>query len=343
MPRDYDSVQINLSPEDAAKILAIPLDPTDFAEKGRDMEPHVTVLFGLSDLTADEVGTFTKGSLPIEVKLGELEAFQGNDEYEPLVIRINNPLLNALHNRLATLPHYNTHPDYKAHICLAYIKPGHAAKYVDAGYLLQGTNIVLNNIVFSLHDGDQQPLLRCLRYSPDQPRDDHGRFGEGATDFAKADDARKLEITIHAWQDEDTSTRTIHEAQIAAKASDAKNPIVQGIRSEKFDTVIFRGLTVEKTDEIAKWEVGQTVQILPSSFSRSEHVAELYADGNSDKPIKVLLRINGGGNGIVVGDRSLTEYEQEKEVITGGHFKVTGMGRNSEDIFIIKLKQTGVF
>ena len=50
--REYDSVQFNLDPADAAKVLRIEVNPEDWSTfKGRETQPHVTVLSGLKDAT----------------------------------------------------------------------------------------------------------------------------------------------------------------------------------------------------------------------------------------------------------------------------------------------------
>src|ERR1019366_1057671 len=51
--RSFDSIHYNLDPADAARVLAIPVSDDAWAEKGRELHPHVTVLYGLKDVDED--------------------------------------------------------------------------------------------------------------------------------------------------------------------------------------------------------------------------------------------------------------------------------------------------
>lgn len=168
--RQYDSVQFNIDPLDAKEIVAIKVEQGDFTAKGRETEPHVTVLFGLDGASAQEIEAITKGTGSIEIELGDFEAFTATDEYQPLVIRIENKKLVALHDALCALPHTDTHPDYKPHICVGYLKPsGVAAKYVKAGNPLKGKKITLSDLVLSAKDKLMVPLAKALR-KDDEPK-----------------------------------------------------------------------------------------------------------------------------------------------------------------------------
>ncbi len=208
--------------------------------------------------------------------------------------------------------------------------------------------------------------MRELRYSPEQPRDSHGRFGTGDAGYDPNNEG--LKDAIGSWQNEDDASetpedpdseefiseyaQTRNEAWDAAKAGGqqaADNPIIAGIRNEEFKGTIYRGLTINEEDEIAGWKAGMTVQLLPSSFTKDESIAEEFA-GRPDKAIPVMMEVRGGGAGIVIGGRGASEYKQEKEVITGGQFKVVSISikpYDKENPFhigsTVVLKQVGVF
>jgi hypothetical protein len=59
--RSYDSIQYNVPAKYLGPILAIPVDDADWALKGRDMHPHVTVLWGLTDANEEAVKAILKG------------------------------------------------------------------------------------------------------------------------------------------------------------------------------------------------------------------------------------------------------------------------------------------
>ena len=100
-------------------------------EYGREIEPHVTILYGLHDdeLDEDEVIQFLKCiKLPI-VKLSQISSFD-NEEYDVLKWDVESEDLN-LYNKIVTLmfPYTNKFPDYHAHCTIAYLVPGTAKKY----------------------------------------------------------------------------------------------------------------------------------------------------------------------------------------------------------------------
>lgn len=161
--RKFDSIQFNLDPDDRARVCgAIAWDSEDLTAKGIETDPHVTVLFGLDGATHEQIEAITKGTGDIPVTLGELEIFDGKDEtQQALVIRIESEKLTALHNALAALPHTDTHPEYKPHICLAYLNAGTAAKYEAEGNPLKGMKITLSDLVFSRRDKTMVPLAKA--------------------------------------------------------------------------------------------------------------------------------------------------------------------------------------
>lgn len=170
LKRSFHSVQFNLSPADGEKLHSIPVQVSDLAEKGRDYTPHVTVLFGLHpEVTSAQVNKITKGVGKIEVTLGKIEAFPIGKDGVPVVMRVHSERLNQLHADLQALPHTDTHPEYKSHITIAYIKDAEAAaKYVAAGHAYEGQTITLKQLVFSALDSTQTELQKFLRKTQEE-------------------------------------------------------------------------------------------------------------------------------------------------------------------------------
>src|SRR6266403_6239849 len=162
--RKYGSVQFNLSADDAQRVLAIPVEEEDFAAKGRDIAPHVTVLWGFhGEVTAEQINKITKGIGDIEVTIGPLEAFPVGEDGIPLVIRVESEKLRKLHKDLEILQHTETHPEYKPHVCVAYLDPkADAQKYVDAGSGIEGEMFTLRSLVFSGIDYTMQDLEKLM-------------------------------------------------------------------------------------------------------------------------------------------------------------------------------------
>lgn len=155
--RKFGNVQFNLDPDDQAKVLAIEVNAEDFADKGRDLQPHVTVRWGFHpEVTADQVNAITKGIGDVPITLQGFEAFPEGPDGVPLVIRVESDKLRKLHDDLAALPHTDSFPDYKPHICVAYLKPimgvdgkPRADKYLAAGNPFEGEMFTLSQLVLS--------------------------------------------------------------------------------------------------------------------------------------------------------------------------------------------------
>lgn len=183
--REFHSVQFNLEPEEAAQVLAIEIDPDDLAAKGRERDPHVTVRFGFhEEVTPKDVEEIADGFIPVVATISDYEKFPEGPDGEPLVIRVNSPALVRLNEKLSVLPATDTWPTYKPHITVAYLKPGRAQAYLDEGNPLAGEVIELRDLVFS---SNEKKVIPLLRYSPDQPRDDHGRWSAGDSNYFDGD------------------------------------------------------------------------------------------------------------------------------------------------------------
>jgi len=157
--REYHSVQFNLSPEDAKNVLEVPILDTDFTLKGREKEPHVTVLFGLQkEITPEDVNKITKNTGEIEATLLGYDTFPEGPDGIPLIIPVDSDALHALHRNLAELDHISTHKEYRPHITVGYLKPGTEAQYLKLVNPLEGDRIILKNLVFSHLDKSQTEL-----------------------------------------------------------------------------------------------------------------------------------------------------------------------------------------
>jgi 2'-5' RNA ligase len=156
---DFSSTQVDL-PEPAAeevRKLTYMIPDEDLAGDGRETEPHATVKYGLHTNDTMDVRKVLAGEPPIKVKFGEISTFppsEGSDGAEVVKIDLDSPDLHRLNKKIAAaLDVTDTHPDYKPHVTLAYVKPGEAKKYVGRPHALQGKEITLNSVTFSAKDG----------------------------------------------------------------------------------------------------------------------------------------------------------------------------------------------
>jgi 2'-5' RNA ligase len=97
------------------------------AEDGREAHIHTTVAYGIAlDQDPEVIKEVVKGSVfNPKVRLGKIEKFDTNPDYDALKVGVESPDLHKLHAALEAmgLPG-NTYPDYKPHMTLAYVKKG---------------------------------------------------------------------------------------------------------------------------------------------------------------------------------------------------------------------------
>lgn len=128
---------------------------------GREENPHVTVLYGLHDDNPQKIKELMKNIPPFEVKLGFLSIFEGkenNNPYDVLKISVISPILRNLHNLIKkNLENTQTYNSYKPHITIAYMKTGHASKYLNSNFL-EGSKFLVDRLVFSSSDSKKTEI-----------------------------------------------------------------------------------------------------------------------------------------------------------------------------------------
>lgn len=159
----YSSTQVQAPPEIAEKVLkfvlSIPddkvhMDPKD-PSLGRELEPHVTIKYGLETKIPDEVEEAVKDeSEGIKVTLGTISLFEPEDKpYDVLKVDIHSDDLIRLNKIFSSLPNQDTHPDYHPHLTLAYVKKGQGDEYLDSKDF-EGLTFETNSFYFKSSDGD---------------------------------------------------------------------------------------------------------------------------------------------------------------------------------------------
>lgn len=152
---------------DKVRKLAASIPDADLAADGRETEPHVTVKFGLHADDASNLTRVVRGFGPIRFKLGKTSLFQ-NPQHDVLKVDVDSSDLHRLNKLISDkLPHTDTHPDYKPHVTIAYVKPGMGRKYAGVASL-EGCELSANRIVFSdkFRKHVEIPLVDVVRNSP---------------------------------------------------------------------------------------------------------------------------------------------------------------------------------
>ncbi|HET6373687.1 MAG TPA: diguanylate cyclase, partial [Candidatus Polarisedimenticolia bacterium] len=158
----FSSTQVDLPPETANRVLAEAAKIPDsiLAEDGRETRPHITVKYGLETDDVAPVQSILAGEAPIKVKLGKVSIFPAKEgaPYDVVKADVDSPDLHRLNAKIAdALPTTDTHPEYKPHVTLAYVKPGEGKRFVgDAA--LAGHEITLDKVTFTSRDGKEHSI-----------------------------------------------------------------------------------------------------------------------------------------------------------------------------------------
>jgi hypothetical protein len=216
-------------------------------------------------------------------------------------------------------------------------------------------------------------------YSEDQPRDAHGRFGEGGTVSAKDPDAPQSHGGGSAPQftqaeRDDALVAWSARADLVARASvpflkgeilgaDEDRDSVRGVAAaitEEFAVngstapELYRGMTLDFENGGAGYTAaehqelfdkltdhGGTLDLALSSFSESVVVAnDFQVRSAPDGMANVLVTLERGARGVDVGDRSLHD-RSEREWITAGRFQVTQVEHLGDNEHRVTIRRLG--
>lgn len=135
---------------------------------GRETEPHVTALYGLTgegDKTPAVAGIAAKHG-PVTLTLGKISKFSSPDKpYDVLKIDVKSPQLHALNKSLRDLPHQNDYPDYHPHLTLAYVNKGAGDKYVGDDRF-EGKTVTIPSLT---HSSGERVKTEVPLSTPEQP------------------------------------------------------------------------------------------------------------------------------------------------------------------------------
>lgn len=150
---EYASTQINIPDEVMPAITELQnsIPETDLAEKGLEDKPHITIKFGIHDDDPKPVKQLVKNFGPIDVTFGETTIFS-SDKYDVLVVGVDSDDLHTLNKKIKDgVECTDTHPTYKPHLTIAYLKSGKGEKYKGRDDLA-GTSFSTSQIMFSTKD-----------------------------------------------------------------------------------------------------------------------------------------------------------------------------------------------
>jgi hypothetical protein len=217
-PEKRGSTQLTFSEQDATPFrnFARSIPESDiYSEKkpdgsekyGRESEPHVTALYGLTGKgdQSQAVAEAARNHGPIKLKLGKLSVFSNPDApYDVLKADVHSPELHALNGKLRGLEHKSDFPDYQPHATIAYLKKGAGAKYVGAK-TFEGREITVGELTHSSANREKTKVHLGDGPSP------RARAAQAALDSFKTREENGIELTPEQQRMREGAKRALGE------------------------------------------------------------------------------------------------------------------------------------
>jgi hypothetical protein len=100
---------------------------------GRETDPHITVLYGLTEnAPSKELLDLVRKTKPFTVRLGPISIFE-NERYDVVYFSVESDALVELHNAIKVACPNEARQNYVPHVTVAYVKKG-------AAHVLKGVN-----------------------------------------------------------------------------------------------------------------------------------------------------------------------------------------------------------
>ena len=120
---------------------------------GRELKPHVTLKYGLLDEDPEIFFKEIPGK-PIPFTLGPITRFTTDPQYDVLKVDVISPELAALNKKISDkFRNEDSHPVYKPHLTLAYVKKG-AAPQLDGNDAFAGSEDQFITVLFTNCNND---------------------------------------------------------------------------------------------------------------------------------------------------------------------------------------------
>lgn len=162
--RKFASTQVDLPKPLADKVRALGASIPDelLAKDGREDNPHATVRFGFHSDDPEPVHRLLASEPAANLTLGPLDLFRA-PEHDVLIAPVESPDLHRLNGKLGELEHTDTHPEYKPHVTIAYLKPGEGEQFV-GHRALAGEKASIDKVTFSGSDkvDHEIPLKKAI-------------------------------------------------------------------------------------------------------------------------------------------------------------------------------------
>lgn len=168
-------------------------------------------------------------------------------------------------------------------------------------------------------------------------------------------EGRTLVATTDEWQNNMSAVTRLQgnfmkrsQGKKLTKAEDAKvTSLMNGIRNSEVSPPLYRGIRLPNgSDPIEMHKPGSSFIIPPSSFTSSSRMGRGFAKaptGARKPPVAVVYRVKNGGRALPIEVYGASTYKNEKEHISAGQFKVTGVTKGSDGVFTVDVEHVAMF
>lgn len=122
-----------------------------YTPEGRELDPHVTALYGLHTDDPEEIKPIISKFNKLSATLGAISKFSNKPEYDVLKLNVKSDDLHALNKALKKLPYTSDYPDYEPHVTIAYVKKGHCEDLLK-DKTFEGYKLNFKTLIFSTAD-----------------------------------------------------------------------------------------------------------------------------------------------------------------------------------------------
>ena len=164
-PTNYDhlpykkcNTQVQLVGESQMRVLQASsgIPDTHLADKGRELDAHITIRYGLDECDPREVAKLVGRFGPIKFRLTRASVFPASEDkpYDVLKFEVVSSDLERLNRILKTLPGTDGYPVYKPHATVCYLQPGLGQVYAARTPPLN-LDVTVDGFMFCGRDGNK--------------------------------------------------------------------------------------------------------------------------------------------------------------------------------------------
>ena len=158
----YSFAGASLPPRAALRLLGLQsrIHADDLGDDGRELNPHITVKYGIKSDDVDALRQVLAGVPPIRAKLGNVSMFN-NSKHDVLKMDVESKDLHKINQLISErFDNDDTRPDYKPHATIAYLKPGMGRKYMNLNQM-SGDDFTIKHISFRDRAGTRLRTSEC--------------------------------------------------------------------------------------------------------------------------------------------------------------------------------------